>query len=148
MKRPPHKPGKRRQYAELVWLGSHAGFSAGQCYGWLQPEPEYILREPSPYFRADGVLPIYIGDTQPCMLFCPDRKCQEWTNVRLVAGETRREAIANLIAQNYLGWAYHASECEMFDDRPPPPKTRRRRRRKGEKEPPAAAAAPAAAKPE
>lgn len=143
MKRPPHKPGKRRQHSELVWLGPYAGFTAGQCYGWIHPEPEYILKQPSPYYRPDAILPVYLADTQGCVLLCPDRKCQEWNDVRLVAGATRQEALANIIAQNFLGWAFHVSECQMFDDKPPPARKPRQSRRNADPKPPPAAAAPA-----
>ena len=132
MKRPRYKPGKRRQHSELVWLGRHAGFSSGHCYGWLLPEPEYILKDPSFYYRPDGILPVSLADAQSCPLLCPDPKCREWTNVQLVAGETRKEAMDHILAGTFAGWAYHVSECEMHDDRPPPPKSRRRRQRSGE----------------
>ena len=147
MKRPPHQPGKRRQHSELVWLGPHAGFSSGQCYGWLLPEPEYILKDPSFYYQTDAELPLAIADAQGCMLLCPDRHCREWTNVRLVAGETRKAALGRILAGEFLGWAYHVSECEMADDRPPPLPKGRRRQRNSQQTPAAVETQPRSAPP-
>lgn len=109
---------KRRQDSTVVYLAAHAGFSRGLAYGWILPEPEFILKESNPCYRADGPLPVARADNSPCPLDCGDDACREWCNVHLLEGETRREAVASLLAGRFRGWAYHASECEMVDDRP------------------------------
>ena len=57
---------KGRQDSEIVFLQANAGFSRGRAYGWILPEPEYILQSPSPYCRADIPLPVALADNSPC----------------------------------------------------------------------------------
>ena len=112
---------QRRHDSEVVFLQAHAGFSHGLAYGWILPEPEFILKGKSPYYRANGPLPVTLADNTPCCLDCGDDYCREWCNVQLLEEETRREAVASLLAGRFQGWAYHVSECEMSADRPPEP---------------------------
>lgn len=112
---------QRRYDSEVVYLKAWAGFGPGQTYGWILPEPEFILKRKSPYYRADGPLPVALADNTPCCLDCGDDYCREWCNVQLLEGETRQEAVASLLAGRFRGWAYHVSECEMSADRPPEP---------------------------
>jgi len=114
---------KRRQHSELVWLKSHAGFSSGLSYAVLMPEPGYFH---NPAFRGQlppltreerqAVATMEVTDPMPCMLDCDDPGCMEWNDVWLIPGDTRAEAITNLIARRYQGAAYHVSECQMAND--------------------------------
>ena len=116
---------KRRQHSELVWLGPHAGFSTGLSYAVPMPEhmyyynPAFSDRSHEMPSREERVLvaTMEVEDWTPCMLDCHDPHCREWTNVWLLPGQTRAEAMANLVSRCYSGAAYHVSECEMLDDR-------------------------------
>ena len=75
---------KRRQDSEIVFLQANAGFSLGRAFGWILPEPEYILKSPSPYCRADVPLPIALADNSPCPPDCGDSACREWCNIHIL----------------------------------------------------------------
>ena len=92
---------RRRGYCEVVHVRRGAAFGSGGRYGVILPEPMY---------RYEGRL---VTDRTPCMLDCGDRNCLEWTDVRALPGETRREAVSALAAGRYAGAMYHVSECEM-----------------------------------
>lgn len=109
---------QRHQDSAVVYLAAHAGFSRGRAYGWILPEPQFILKESNPYYRADGPILVARADNSPCPLDCGNNDCREWCNVHLLEGETRREAIASRLAGRFRGWGYHVSECEMADARP------------------------------
>ena len=51
----------------------------------------------------------------PCLLDCGDPDCREWTDLFTRQGDSRKEAIQNLIAREYSGIRYHVSECHMYD---------------------------------
>ena len=117
---------RRRQHSELVWLlEAHAGFGPGGTYAVPMPEPgypfnvEYAAEHGWPANREQRreVANVEIVEHVPCMIDCPDEDCREWTNVWTLPGDTRQEAIANLVARRFTGAAYHVSECEMLDDR-------------------------------
>ena len=109
---------QRHQDSKVVYLAAHAGSSRGLAYGRIQPEPEFILRDTNPYYRADGPIPVARADNSPCPLDCGDDDRREWCNVHLLEGKTRREAIASRLAGRFQGWAYRISECKMAEDRP------------------------------
>ena len=117
---------KRRQHSEIVWLAAHAGFSSGSSYAVLMPEPMYRYNpaaegryhEMPSCEERELVATMAVVDQVPCMLDCGDDDCLEWTDVWLLPGATRAEAIANLIARCYSAAAYHVSECEMLDECP------------------------------
>ena len=116
---------KRRQHSELVWLKPpHAGFGAGGTYAVLYPEIGFLfnkevaarIQRPMSQEEWWAVANVEIIDQTPCMLDCDDPNCMEWTNVWTVAGASRTEAMANVVARSYTGANYHVSECEMVDD--------------------------------
>ena len=105
---------KRRNYAELVYLTTNAGFGPGRTYGWILPNPEwYWPRDDSPQAKTR-----LITDLDPCPLECGDPYCREWNDVLVLPGANRAAALSSLVRGDYQGCAYHVSECEMRDDRP------------------------------
>lgn len=90
----------RRNYGELVFMGGNgpAGFGGDGWYGWILPEgpPD---------------------DHIPCFC-CDDPECLEWCDVLCVAGESRAEALTNILAGRFSHYAYHVGECRMATDRP------------------------------
>ena len=113
---------KRRHDAEIVWLRSWVGFGPGNTYALIAEEPMNLF---NPKWRdinnaADleqrTEPTVLITNQVPCLLNCGDDQCSEWNNVWTLPGTTRKEAISNLIARKYNGYAHHVSECEMSDD--------------------------------
>lgn len=98
---------KRRQQSELVWITPNSGFGAGGRYAVIMPEGQYL----SAPDRA-------VTDQTPCILDCDDEDCMEWADLFTLHGDTRAEAMRNLIAGRYSGAAYHVSECEMLSHAP------------------------------
>ena len=96
---------KRRHDSEVVALGKWAGFGPANTYAVILPEAYWNLSEQKA-----------IIDQVPCMLDCDDKDCMEWSDVFWLPGNTRKEAIANLIQGNWSGVSYHVSECEMHDE--------------------------------
>lgn len=112
----------RPQHSQLVWLLPNAGFGPGNTYAVLLPEPHYQFNpdwtHPQIMRQEERTPPTTsIEDYTPCMLDCGDDDCREWTNVFTLPGDSRAEAIANLVAANYSGAAYHVSDCETAFDR-------------------------------
>ena len=110
------------QHSQLVWLRSNAGFGAGDTYAVLLPERPYQFNPEwnneqimNPDLRTPATM--QIEDITPCMLDCGNKKCREWSDVFTLPGNTRAEAMANLVAANYSGVAYHVSDCETALDR-------------------------------
>ena len=118
----------RRHDAEIIWLHPWVGFGTGDTYAAIVAEPLYLFNpERRDIHSAAGLLQhpeptVMITDQTPCPLDCGDDQCSEWNDVWndvwKLHGATRKEAIANLIARNYNGYAHHVSECEMSDDKP------------------------------
>ena len=115
---------KRRHDAEIVWLHSWVGFGPGNTYATIVAEPLYLFNPKwrdihsaaDPQKRPEPN--VMITDQTPCLLNCGDDQCSEWNDIWTLHGATRKEAITNLIAGNYNGYAHHVSECEMSDDKP------------------------------
>ncbi|MDE2688560.1 MAG: hypothetical protein OXI16_13835 [Chloroflexota bacterium] len=57
------------------------------------------------------------ADHMPCVLDCGDNECVEWINVFLLQGENLAEAAEALEREEYIGAAYHVSECRMADNK-------------------------------
>lgn len=116
---------KRRQHNELVWLPPHAGFGPGMTYAIPIPEvpfpfnPRWQTEERFPASRQERLLEATVWATEnpPCLLECGDPDCREWTNVWLLPGQDRTQAVQNIIQRRYSGASYHVSECQMLDDR-------------------------------
>lgn len=113
---------QQRHDAEVVFLDQYAGFGPGLVYGYILAEADWILEPANPHLAAEGnprrwQLPMRRENWMPCMRDCGDPDCQEWCNVWVLAGESRTEAIANLMAGRFVGVACHVSECEMRLDR-------------------------------
>ena len=115
---------KRRQHSELVYLiPPQAGFGPGGTYAVIQPErgflynPEYAATNQWPVEREQrlALATVEIVDQMPCPLECGDPDCMEWTDVWTLGGDTRRQAMRNLIARRFSGANYHVSEWEMSD---------------------------------
>ena len=88
---------KRREAGEIIYKLPYAGFVGQTAYGVIQEEDP--------------------DDHIPCMLSCGDAECVEWIDVWLLPGDSRAEAIEALKREEYLGAAYHVSECMMADDK-------------------------------
>ena len=93
---------RRRQHSELVWITENAGLTPGSSYAVTLPQ------KPLPSC-CSGNLHL------PCELGCGNPECRQWTAVLLLPGNTRKEAIRNLIASQYSGVAYQVPECQMLD---------------------------------
>ena len=87
----------RRSVGDVVWKAQGAGF-VGQC-GWV-------------VIVDSGEI---AGDEEPCEL-CDDDECIVWATVWPLRGNTKEEAQAALVREDYLdGMACHVSECQMLD---------------------------------
>ena len=111
------------QHSQLVWLQPNAGFGAGDTYAVLLPERPYRFNPRwtteqilNPHLRSPAT--VQIEDITPCMLDCGNEQCREWSDVFTLPGNTRAEAMANLVAAKYSGVAYHVSDCETLLDQP------------------------------
>ena len=134
---------KKRHYSEVIYMGSWAGFGPKHCFGQIEPEPSVpynaaLLKMLNPQTTTEWLeyqellsqellclaSSNYQGSNRwtteltavPCLLDCGDDNCMEWTDVRLLAGNNRHEALRNLVAGKFTGMAYHVSECQMYDD--------------------------------
>ena len=100
---------QRGQHSQLVWTDSRAGFGGRASFAVIHPEPMYRLPSDHPLSART------IVDQTPCLLDCGDPDCREWTDLFTLHGDSRKEAIQNLIAREYSGIRYHVSECHMYD---------------------------------
>ena len=88
---------KRREAGDIIYKLPYAGFTGQQAYGVIQEEDP--------------------DDHIPCMLDCGDAECVEWIDIYLLPGDSLAEAAEALEREEYLGVAYHVSECQMADDK-------------------------------
>ncbi len=86
---------KRRQAGDIIYKQPWAGFVGQGNLGVIQDENP--------------------DDHIPCMLGCGDENCVEWANVHLLPGNNLEEAKEALERKEFLGAAYHVSECQMAD---------------------------------
>ena len=87
---------KRRNPGDIIVKLPYAGFVGQTAYAVIQEEDT--------------------DDHIPCMLDCGDPECVEWIDVFLLPGDSMAEATEALKREEYLGSAYHVSECQMADD--------------------------------
>ena len=88
---------KRRNAGDIIYKQPYAGFTGQQAYAVIQEEDP--------------------DDHIPCMLDCGDAECVEWINIFLLPGDSLADAAKALEREEYLGAAYHVSECQMADDK-------------------------------
>ena len=85
--RSPWQPG------QVVWKRPGAGFCGDGGYGQIPQTAEY---EPG-----------------ACALNCGNDDCGEWSDLWMLHGRTRPEAMIGLVAGYYAGLAFHVSDCEL-----------------------------------
>ena len=91
---------KRRNAGDIIYKLPWSGFVGQGNFGVIQEED--------------------IDDHIPCMLDCGDAECVEWIDIFLLPGDSLVEAAEALEREEYLGAAYHVSECRMADDKEAP----------------------------
>ena len=99
---------KHRQAGELIWKRQSNTSNGKGNYAQIGHLSEAI---PMCRFEHWGT------DNAECDIDCCHGPCNEWTDVWLLPGATRQEAMSALIQGQYTGVAYHVNECQMFDDK-------------------------------